>query len=253
MKLIKIMALVSALALIAGCAGQAPRTDSGQYTYGGIPDSMVDAWVGAATPKGETTGWTFAMDLRQKGLSVATYYNRDCSSMLKYQRTESNGGVLLLEQGRTGRACFANHYIRLTQNGPDTLAYAYYTIDGKMTAEGTMRRSSTTTFRVNMNENIQGTWKGEVKLANGQSSQAQVVIGSNQVSSASYGNGCKSRLFYRNFLRASVAYEEQPAGGSAACAGEITTFSLASDGRLLRTNLNAQGQTLSTSFLNRVK
>lgn len=255
MKSLKFLAAASLIALLAGCAGTPHQSDAGQYGYDGIPDSMIDAWIGAATPTGEKTGWTFAMDLRpsQKGLSIATYYNRDCQSMLKYQRTEPNGGVLLLEQARSGKACFANHYIRLTQQDPNSLKYAYYTIEGKMTAEGTMRRSSTTSFQVNMNRALVGNWQGQVKLANGQSTAAHVAIGTNQVSSVRYANGCESRLFYRNFLRASVAYEEQATGGQQACAGEITTFSLASDGRLLRTNLNANGQKISETFLTRAK
>ncbi|MBD8614893.1 hypothetical protein [Pseudomonas sp. CFBP 13719] len=253
MKMLKILAAASAIALLAGCAGTPPQTDAGQYAYDGIPDQMIDAWVGAATPTGETTGWTFAMDLRKKELSVATYYSRDCQSMLKYQRTEPNGGVLLLEQGRTGKACFANHYVRLTQQDINSLSYAYYTIDGKMTAEGTMRRSGTTAFKVNMSQALIGTWSGPVTLANGQSTTAQVSISNGQVSSVKYATGCQSRLFYRNFLRASVAFEEQASAGQQTCAGAVTTFSVAKDGRLLRSNLNAQGQKISETFLKRVR
>lgn len=254
MKMLKILVAASAIALLAGCAGVAQQpVDQGHYTYDGIPDQMVDAWVGAATPTGEKTGWTFAMDLRKKELSVATYYSRDCQSMLKYQRTEANGGILLLEQGRSGKACFANHYVRLTQQDPNSLSYAYYTIEGKMTAEGTMRRSGTTAFKVNMSQALIGTWSGPVTLANGKSTTAQVSIGNGQVSSVKYASGCQSRLFYRNFLRASVAYEEQASAGQQACAGVITTFSLAKDGRLLRTNANAQGQKISETFLQRVR
>ena len=48
MKMLKILAAASAIALLAGCAGVAQQpVDPGHYTYDGIPDQMVDAWVGA--------------------------------------------------------------------------------------------------------------------------------------------------------------------------------------------------------------
>lgn len=254
MKMLKLLIAAASLSLLAGCAGLGTKNaDSDQYTYGDVPDAMVDHWVGAAYEDGGKKSWTFAVDLRQKQISMVNYYSQQCSSMMKYQRTEPNGGLLFLEQKSSGAQCFGNHYVRLTPVSTDVLSYDFYTIDGKKQATGQLKRSSTTAFKVNMDQRLVGTWKGTAVMVNGKSTPATITLGTTQTSSATYDGCGQSRLFYRNFINRSVAFEEQAANGQpSTCTGQITTFNYMPDGTLRRINLNDKGQRVSSTYFTRV-
>jgi hypothetical protein len=255
MNKLKLLVVFAMLSVLAGCAGFSPKSDpSIQYTYGGVPDSMADHWVGAAYEDGGKESWTLALDLRQKELSLVNYFSQNCSAVMKYQRTEPNNGVLMLEQKSTGSDCFGNHYVRLTQVDTNTLEYAFYTIDGEKKASGQLKRSSTTAFHVNLDQRLVGTWKGSAVLVGGKSTPAIVTIGSTQVSSASYDACGQSRLYYRSFVNRSVAFEEQAGNGQpSSCVGQITTFNYMPDGTLRRINLNSKGERVSATYLTKVK
>ena len=250
MKTLKLLVVSALLSVLAGCAGYTPKTDSSiQYTHDGVPNAMADHWVGAAYEEGGKENWTFAVDLRQKELSLVNYFSQNCTGVMKYQRTEPNGGLLFLEQKSTGSQCFGNHYVRLTQTDTNTLEYSFYTIEGEKKASGQLKRSSTTAFHVNLDPRLVGTWKGTAVLINGQSTPAIVTIGKTQASAAVYDACGQSRLYYRSFINRSVAFEEQAANGQpSTCVGQITTFNYMPDGTLRRINLNSKGQRVSATY-----
>jgi hypothetical protein len=255
MKMLKLLVVSALLSVLAGCAGFTPKSDpSLQYTYGGVPNTMADHWVGAAYEDGGKENWTFAMDLRQKELSLVNYFSQNCSAIMKYQRTEPNGGLLFLEQKGSGSQCFGNHYVRLTQTEPNTVEYAFYTIEGEKKASGQLKRSSTTAFHINLDQRLIGTWTGTAVLVNGKSTPTVVTIGKTQTSSASYEACGQSRLYYRSFINRSVAFEEQAGNGQpSSCVGQITTFNYMPDGTLRRINLNSNGERVSATYLSKVK
>lgn len=255
MKMLKLLAMSSLLSVLAGCAGISTNSnDSAQYTYDGVPNAMADHWVGAANEDDGKAQWTFAMDVRQKELSHVNYFSQQCASLMKYQRTEPNGGLLFLEQRSSGNQCFGNHYVRLTQVDVNTLEYAYYTIEGEKKASGQLRRSSSTQMKVNLDPRLLGTWKGTAVLIGGKQTATTVTIGRTQASSASYDACGSSRLYYRSFINRSVAFEEQAGNGQpSTCVGQITTFNYMPDGTLRRINLNSKGERISATFLTKAK
>lgn len=255
MKMLKLLVASALLSVLAGCAGLSSNSDSSiEYTYDGVPAAMADHWVGAATEDDGKENWTFAMDLRQKELSRVNYFSQNCAAIMKYQRTEPNGGLLFLQQRASGNQCFGNHYVRLTQVEPNTLEYAFYTIEGKKKASGQLKRSSTTAFRVNMDSRLLGTWKGTAVMVGGKSTPATITISKTQVSSVSYDACGNNRLYYHSFINRSVAFEEQASNGQpSTCVGHLTTFNYMPDGTLRRINLNTKGERISATYFTRVK